>query len=484
LKKSFFLISFILLALCFLPALTLPFAHHDNVRFFSKFYCPASDNPQKRDPQYFLAYLIGRPLTAEIHQIIFTHVSSIRDLTLVRWLTVTVFAICAGLLANIFDSFGLSFLESLGLSVAIFILPGVQDGMLMLGIQNALAVWATLWAYLVSCKSYKSRLEDLFNGSVFFCLMLASMLLYPQWSFFVFVPVLVKYMILSDPKGLSAIRKQILHLLVFFSVTAVFYFFYIKIFVITDDSRAGTYAFTINFNFLFWKILSVFSKILPMAFNFWNFQTITWLGLAIMGVTLVLLKRKTIICFLLIGWTLGFWLLIPSDLILHRIFYVTSVMALAVFLMGIRKFNKYLIMGAMTIGLIGVHYLTFFNAVNYNIEFSYIRQSLLNHRHFSRIHVVQVAPNGKGYDGLATVDDIFNAKTANYYFMTDTLNLVRGALRDIHYPDSVWIYSCESDQKKCVEHMPKGYRLLITHTNKNQPIYYSPDMVLIDMNDL
>ena len=142
-----------------------------------------------------MAYLLGRPLTGEIQQIVYTHVSNLEDLRMVRWLTVAAFAICAGLLANIFYSYGLTTLESLCLSVVIFILPGVQDAIIMLAIQNALAIWSVLWAYLISAETRESGLEDTFNALVIFCLILTSMLLYPQWSFFIFVPVLVKYLI-------------------------------------------------------------------------------------------------------------------------------------------------------------------------------------------------------------------------------------------------------------------------------------------------
>jgi hypothetical protein len=491
LKKSFYLISFILLALCFLPALCLPFAHHDNARFFDKFYTPHSTDPDKRDPQYSIIYLLGRPLTGEIQQIIYTQISNIEDLKIVRWLTVSVFAICAGLFANILYSLGLSTLESLGLSVAIFILPGVQDAVIMLAIQNALAILTVLWAYLVSCRPHRSGLGDLFDALMIFCLILTSMLFYPQWSFFIFIPVLVKYLISPFP-DLRSIYKELLRLTFFFIITAIFYYFFVKTFVSFNSARAGSYAFTIDLNFLYWKVLSVFSKILPMAFNFWNIHTNTWLGLALMGLTLVLLKRRAILCLLMILWTVSFWLLARTDVVLHRIFFVASVMALTAFLIGLRNsfhkdgiIAKYIIILGVTAGLLGVHYLTFYNALNYYLEFTFIKQRLIaHHEPFSRIHIVLAEPNGKGYNGHTTVDDTFNARTASYNFSTDTLNLLKAALKDINVPTSWWVYSCEDEQQKCIKHMPSGYRLLVTHSKKGQPVYYSPGMVLIDLNNL
>jgi len=477
--------------LCFLPALCLPFAHHDNVRFFDKFYTSSSDNPEKRDPQYHMAYLLGRPLTAEIHQIIYTRISHLRDLQIVRWMTVFVFAICAGLLANIFYSFGLATLESLGLSVSIFILPGVQDAIIMLAIQNALAVGAVLWAYLISQKPPKPGLNGLLKCLAVCCLLLISMLLYPQWSFFIFVPVLVKYLV-TPAQSLWTIHKELLRSILLFSLTAIFYYVYIKTFVSVNNAQAGSYAFTIDLNFLFWKSLSVFSTILPIAFNFWNIHTITWLGLVLMGLTMVLLRERAVLCFLLIIFTVSFWLLIRSDLILHRIFFVTSVMALAAFLVGARNLfliygtvGRYIIICMMTAGLMGVHYLTSYNAMNYHLELEFIKQRLMAHpKPLARIHIVLPTPDGKGYNGHATVDDTFNDKTASYNFETDTLNLLKAALQDMNVPSSWRVYSCEDKQQQCVEHASKNYNLLVTHTNKDQAIYYSPHMVLIDLNDL
>ena len=202
-----------------------------------------------------------------------------------------------------------------------------------------------------------------------------------------------------------------------------------------------------------------------------------------MGLTLVLLKEKSLLFVLLIGWTLGFWLLIPSDLILHRIFFVTSVMALTAFSIGIRKFNKYIIIVMMTVGLVIVHYLSYLNAVNYNIEFNYIKQSMLVYdKPFSRIHIILGRVDGRGYNNQPTVGDTFNAKTAAYNFKTDTLNLIKAALKDINFPEPWMVYSCEDEQQKC--QLPKRYQLLITHTKKDQPVLYSSGMVLIDFNKL
>jgi hypothetical protein len=480
LKKSFFPISFILLALCFSPALCLPFAHHDNVRFFGKFYSPPSHDDQKRDPQYAMAYLLGRPLTAEIHQFLYTRIFKIEDLRVVRWIIVAVFAVCSGLLANILYSFGINPLESLCISVAIFILPGIQDAIIMIALQNALAVWLVLWAYLISAR--QGRNQEFFDDLVIFCLILASMLLYPQWSFFLFVPVLARYLT-APAQNLQSMHKTILRTACLFGITAVFYYFFVKTFLSVHNARAGSYAFTIDLNLLYWKFLLVFTSILPMAFNFWNFHTVTWLGLMLMAMTLVLLRKRALLCSLLLFSTTGFWLLVRTDIILHRIFFVTSVMALTAFLIGTR--NKYIIIGAMTIGLLGVHYLTLENALNYYLEFSFIKQRLMEgHEPLSRIHIVLAPANGKGYNGQATVDDTFNSRTASFNFNTDTVNLVKAALKDMGMPDSRWVYSCEDDARKCVGQMPLGYHLLITHSNKNQPVYNSPGMVLIDMNDL
>lgn len=469
------------MSLCFSPALSLPFAHHDNVRFFDKFYDPHPAGPERRDPQYAMAYLLGRPLTAEIHQIIYTHVSQIADLKIIRWLTVIIFALSAGILANIFCTFGLSDLESLCLSVALFILPGVQDAIIMLAIQNALAVWLVLWAYLASCRGYVK--DKLFvEALIIFSLILASMLLYPQWSFFFFVPVMVKLLI-APSRDARVIHGEILRLVLFFIGTAVFYYFYIKIFVSYNNARAGSYAFTIDLNFLYWKTIAVFSKVLPMSFNFWNFHTNPWLGWAMMGLTMILLRKRAIPCFLMMAATTSFWLLVRTDVILHRIFFVTAVMALASFLIGAR--NRYFIVGMMTLGLLTVHHLTYDNARNYYLESAFIQQRLMAHKgDFSRVHIVLARPNGKGYNGKATVDDIFNARTASYSFNTDTLNLLKGVLKNMDLPDSWKVYPCDGDQQKCVEQNPVGKSLLVTHSSKGQQVYNSPGMVLIDFNDL
>ena len=489
-KKSF-LISFILLSLCFLPALRLTFAHHDNVRFFNKFYPPPAAGLGIHDPQYSMVYLLGRPLTAEIHQIIYAHISNIKDLCVVRWITVFAFAICAGLLSNILFAAGLKPLESLALSIAVFILPGVQDAVIMLALQNALAILTVLWAHLILQRPHQSTPNTLWNFLVAFCLILTSMFLYPQWTFFLFVPLLAKYLT-APPQNLRLIYHELLRTLFLFFLTALFYFFFIKTFVAHNDTRAGAYAFTIDLNFFYWKFFKVFMMILPMSFNLWNIHTITWLGAVLMGVTILLLRKRSILCFLIIILPAGFWLLVRADLILHRIFYVTSVMALITFLIAIRNslrqdgiMSKYIMVGAMTAGLLGVHYLTLTNAFNYHIEFAFIKQRLTEHQGpISRIHIVLPQNNGKGYNGQTTVDDTFNARTASYNFNTDTLNLLKAALKDNHVPISWGVYSCEKEELKCINQPPKHSRILVTHSSKGQPLHPSPGTVLIDLNDL
>ena len=438
-----------------------------------------------------MAYLLGRPLTAEIHQFIYTHANNLNDLKTIRCLTLTLFAIDAGCLANIFIAFGLSVFESLILSISVFILPGVQDAIIMLAIQNALAILFTLWAYQISCRIEKYRIENALKNLSVISLILMSMFLYPQWSFFIFVPILIKYL-LSTPAAVKRVYQEIFKLAVLFTISSLFYYFYIKTFISVHNARAGAYAFTIDLNFLFWKFFSVFTKILPMSFNFWNIYTISWLGFLLMGLTLILLRKKTILTLLFLFSTVSFWLLIRTDIVLHRIFYVTAVMALLAFFIGIRKvFNKdltkgnYLIVGILTAALACVSYLNYFNTLNYYLEFYYVQQTLLEYQEpYSRIHMVLAEPSNTGYNGYSTVDDTFNAKTSSFKFSTDALNLLRAALKENGVPGFVVIDNCEDNQQACVMKKLLKNHLLVTHSNQDQAVNYSPHMVLIDMSKL
>lgn len=136
-------------------------------------------------------------------------------------------------------------------------------------------------------------------------------------------------------------------------------------------------------------------------------------------------------------------------------------------------------------GLLLVHDQTLRNVENYNMEFSFMKQKLVLHRGpLSRIHIVLPPPQSRGYNGRPTVDDTFNDRTVSHNFDYDTVNLLRAALQDARVPASWWLYACRNSQRECVSQMPRGYRLLVTHSVKGEVILATPNMVVIDFNDL
>ncbi|MFI5023547.1 MAG: hypothetical protein ACHQRJ_18100 [Alphaproteobacteria bacterium] len=122
------------------PALWTVFAHHDQYRFFIETLGdPAVARRCEANRQYLWAYKIGRPLTAELECMIFRGVKVPADLTAYRFAVVALQALASAVMALTLRRCRLSWPAAGALGIAVFLLPGELNAVVMANFANVLA---------------------------------------------------------------------------------------------------------------------------------------------------------------------------------------------------------------------------------------------------------------------------------------------------------------------------------------------------------
>ena len=174
----FFAGSFVCLYLAFSPTVNTPYADHDSIRYFHKFFNKASEAVSH--PQYGFLKADGRIVTAELEELIYKNINHLSDVSRLRLCVIIVLALGASLLTCLAQAAGMGALSAFCLCTSMFTLPGIQNLVFVPYTSMALAVSFSLLAYVVSLKELKFAAQL----AGVFVLLETSFFLYPPSTFF------------------------------------------------------------------------------------------------------------------------------------------------------------------------------------------------------------------------------------------------------------------------------------------------------------
>jgi hypothetical protein len=280
--------------------LTHSLAHHDQYRYF----IDTLDHPEARDlceldRQYEWAYKIGRPFTAEIECWIFNHTQVISDITPFRWLTVLLQAVGATILALFLLSLGLSSIAAFAISIAIYLLPGQQNSVLMANLTYPITPAISVGAYWLFHEALdllpRHAIRAAAIGILAWILQLLAFHLYLGTSTFYFVAAFSAALFHPSRRGLWPVVADFS----FFAVAALpFYlalnFLYYPHFlpemqtIFDYSSTISLFRFTIG-------TAKTFIVFIPIALNLWNiYPSAVALFIVLLTVTLALLLTPSL----------------------------------------------------------------------------------------------------------------------------------------------------------------------------------------------
>ena len=124
----FFIGAFVSLYLVYSSTVMAPYVRNDGLRYFDKYYNRNSNFAT--DPQFKWLCALGRPVAALEEAYIYQKINHLSDLSKLRLLTITVFALNASILSSIVVALGLPAIPVFCLSIVIFTLPGIRNAFL------------------------------------------------------------------------------------------------------------------------------------------------------------------------------------------------------------------------------------------------------------------------------------------------------------------------------------------------------------------
>lgn len=524
-----FSFNFFVLFLVYSPAILIPFAHHDQYRYFNK-EINNQHLPCHADYQYSVLYALGRPMVAELECLAFKFTNKIEDLSSLRLGSLLIMAISTTLLGLWLYSLHLPALTSFFLSTSIFTLPGPQFLIILGNIPNAFTLTLTILSYFIFSSSliHASKIKENFTKNFLwiffsFALLLTALFTYTAMTLYFFVPTLswILFSRHSTPKNLIFI---IVRDISFFSTAACVYLFIRKQFIVPQFTETlanvpPSYKFAIDINLIIQKLIFFFKNVVPMIFNYWNIYTLPWLGtlLAFLFFSFIIvssyfqmtdtepqsaywpktinLLKPLLIIAIFIG-TFSFWFLIGMEFVLFRILFVPTAIALllgfwclnrCLELLSFRNSSYFIGLILFMAGCVFANINTNRNALNSYKELNLIKAEILSHLDsdisLSRIHFVRPKDIQFGFNGLPSLTDEFNRNSSDYWWNIPDMALL--ALREINFKSQKFsIFQCANQpQEDCLAKAPND-KILITTSESNATIHPSPNMIIIDLNKL
>lgn len=540
----YYFFGFLFIYFVFSNAVTIPFVHHDQTRYFQEDY---GDFGYKKSEGFDYENVIlkqeGRFGAAKIEALIASNVNQVSDVSLVRFIVIIFMAVNLTLLVFWLVSLGLgSKYLCFFLSGLVFILPGIQNGVFIGNLPGALAILFSIISYLllpsISISTFSSHWavssKLFFIVRIFLSLLMftTALFMYQAWAYY-FLVLTLTIVLFSDVKMWPKVKWILFRDFIFIVVSSAVYYILTKLLLHITFSKEviastpDSYRFAINSN-IFEKPLMFLKDVIPIIFNLWNIYTnkkVSFFIIAFLfsGVIAVLVKLffryKKIgsqpkifqyyiekgITVIIIMFTINIvWLLSNTPLQLLRIFFPAT--AIGVFLVWaalkawihiLLPDNLVVLRQKVVLGVTGFLFLTASVYVNYNmsmnvwnsnIEMMYMRSEIARHLDspISRIHVVRPIDNGIGYNKLRSVDDAFNRKETDFW--RNITEMVRIALIEILDKRGLSVYgSWSQSQKELIERFPttnKTSTILVTQSAYGEPIYDSPNKVVVDLNTL
>jgi len=468
----FFAFGFVLLFLAFSSAVYIPYTNHDSIRYFHKFYNHQSDGLIY--PQYNYEYNLGRPLAAELDEFLYRHIQHLSDMSTLRFLVITSFALSVALLATVAVAQGISWLQAFGLSVAIFTLPGIEDFIFVPYIANALAILVALLGNLLLLKSLKYHVHWLL---AVICLLI-SFCLYPPSTLFFLVPSAMGCLLASHENKIPkiALRDFMLWVLVAGSYYLILRgLFYAQI-------KSSGHEISFSFKQLVGFALAFIPQATPQIFNFWNVYWSAILGASILlfisvfilfdcwvakntgikrwGIFIVLFLATNLTWFLFDGYD-------PREYIASQGLGLICLYWAGLQVLNLLKLAKEWMPSAwlvllLVVGLFMSNQLITLNVLNNYSELMFVRSRIAQYVNTStsEIHIIWLKSRNRGYNGLPTIYDNINSTVRDY----EIPDLIRVALKDMGQPFEL--------------------HCIITYSNLGETYSVHPDAVIINMNDL
>lgn len=479
----------------------IPFAHHDTLRYFGRYFLPPA-GAELQDPLYPYSWVQGRPVAAVMEDFLFRHARDFAGLSLARLFCAALAAGLAFLTAVSLRRMGLDTLTSVLLGVLVSVLPGVANCVYMVWPHYILGAVSASGAYLVWSSGGPLRIRSAAAGGLLFF----SLLCYTVTAY-VFLAFLAAALLWPGPEGWEKRRDDIVRGAALLAACSAAYFIFAKAVLSSrfPEALAGTYAvrqLNPSWAGLPAKLSMLFTDGAAFVLN--PFSPWGWVpgGYAVLFLVLLALVRdrswplalrlgRLSLWALLLLTSVGVWLVAPMDTLLYRALYPGMVLcALSLAwaagkmigrLGGGRRMARYGVALILALGILGAHRTLALNVWNANAEMTFIRSQLAraSGREIRRIHVVEPVYDGYGFNGGRVIDDGHNMNSANYDF--DLSYLVKMGLWG-QAPDRP-LWHCKGPQELCVEKNPPGV-LLLTHSRPGEPVFASAGMVVVDLNDM
>lgn len=463
-----FIFSLVWMYFVYSPTVNIPFANHDQYRYF----VPKTSSPTS-EPQFIWLFLItGRPLSALIEQLIFRFTHTLNDLTIIRLIAI----ILTGFLVTLFSNWlssnqKFSKIEAFCISIAVFTLPGIQNFIIMTNVSNLTAITLAFLSYLSIIKIDEFSIKGYLPSAA---LLLGSLFIYPALTFFFFVPLLIR-LLLSDKESISKEIKLTFRAIAFVIINCIIYYALVKCVLHTIYNfyhNINAVQPDYNFNLLnipiFFAIMNLLKRVYPMASSFWIFHTslpllilgglipFIFLSIKIKEITKIIKnKNRWIIPLLLMFQIIIFFaagsftfLIKPYFPILYRTLFVLSAMLLVLMLIsifylsdrGFPSLTKYFRIITCFLLLIIPSILANRNvahtALNANMEINHIITTIRksNLKNPEKIHFRIPQRVEYGYNGQRCIGDEFNFCSANSALSKASFYYIAAcALSQMHY---------------------------------------------------
>ncbi|HEV8631460.1 MAG TPA: glucosyltransferase domain-containing protein [Thermoanaerobaculia bacterium] len=511
----------VLLAFCFLAvvygsALHIPYAHHDQLRYFGE----VAKGSCRNDPQHGHLLTVGRPVAAYLECLVFRHAERLEDLFVYRWLTVGLLAVALVVFARALAAGGFEPRESLLLAAALATLPGVENAVYMTNLANALAILLAALAALCFQAAHppvvagERRLSRRWIAATLVTLALA-LCTYQPFAFLFFLPLIGRIPRLAKPGGERAslhVRASVALL----AVTSAVYVLWIRFFPLAKARVPQAYRFDVAAPDLAEKLARLFTEVIPRTFTFWAVTAPAWVGWVVAaalaaallvappfgacrgaGDTLRARLARLAVAAVLVLSGLTIWLVSAFSEVLERLLLSSMAAALLFAHLVLRdllacfapsriwrsRLGLWAAGLLAAVGALQISCLHDRNVWNAAMEAKFVEAQLAYRLRPAtrRVHLIRPLESGYGYDGYPTVGDEFNRNSADYPW--HHAELVRVGLLRLMPRDRIQVLRCDLPQAACLALERPGV-LVVTASDPMTPIYPSPGLVVIDMNIL
>lgn len=480
----------LLLSLC--TVLTVPFAQHDQYRYFR---LPAElKTTCEYDTQFTgLFYDLGRPLAALVECAIFKNAHELSDLTWARTLAIALALLLFSLLYAVFKrDFFWSREKAAAAAALICLVPGVLNLVVMSNLPGLLGLSLAALAYFLLAFGWKWMPMGIVA-------MLLALFSYPP-SAFIFLSLS-----LACALTVGRDRREVFSIIFrrfSFCATAVAIFWLaVKLIlhpqVNYSQGPGGPYSFALTNDFI--GRTFYFEDISLRVLNLWNIyeSTAVAMGVSLLFVALVIwtfLRQAGNRRLLLekVGIALLGCFLVPAPILLSSMPEVLSrtLVAYSAFLILLLfwLFNtppRWMLATVVAVAALNGSFNLWMNARNSQLEFSFLTEQiksrgLINSR-VILVRNVERDSAGKSFVGLPPVGDEFNVNST-VYSAEELTFILRLPMVAAGAPANVRLLPCPNPSmcKKALEEV-RGYPEIVLLARVNEPAQWPADWPLIDL---